>query len=130
VTSPVAGSPSGSDDWRFWLGLGLGALPLVLMWLFGFTQCPLVPMGDYTCHDPNQGPGGWFFVVAIGVYLLDALVTLVCLFFRRVRPVAWGLLPMLVIGPILGVIGFYAISTARHPHPTSLSSAPPLTHWP
>ncbi len=97
------------------LGIGLGLVPVALLIAFGFTQCPLVMMGDTTCHDPNQGWGGWLFVLAVGSYALDALAFLVCVWFRRVRPLAWGLLTMLVTGPIVGFYGTYAVMFSRHP---------------
>jgi hypothetical protein len=31
---------------------------------FGATQCP---MFDYTCHDPNQVWGVWFFLAAVAI---------------------------------------------------------------
>lgn len=96
------------------LGLSLGLLPVALLIAFGFTQCPLVPMGNYTCHDPNQGWGGWFFVFAVGTYLLDALGFLVCVWIRRVRPLAWGLLTLLFVGPIVGIFGMYTVMASRH----------------
>ena len=96
------------------LGLGLGLLPVALLVAFGFTQCPLAPMGDYTCHDSNQGWGGWLFVFAVSAYILDVLAFLVCVWFRRVRPLAWGLLTLLVVGPILGIFGTYVAMIARH----------------
>jgi hypothetical protein len=109
-----AGRRPGGYSKLYLLGIALGLLPVALLIAFGFTQCPLAPMGDYTCHDPNQGWGGWFFVFAIGVYLLDALGFVVCVWFRRIRPLAWGLLTLLFVGPIVGAVGMYTAMVARH----------------
>jgi hypothetical protein len=97
----------------------VGRLPILLMVLFGFTQCPLVLLGGYTCHDPNQGDGGWFFVAAVAAYALQALAMLVCFISRWTRPVAWGLLLMCLLGPIVGVYAFYLVAELRHTHPTN-----------
>jgi hypothetical protein len=43
---------------------------------------------------------------------------LVCLVFRATRPIAWGLLLMLLVGPFLGVFGFLLVAEARHPRST------------
>jgi len=117
-SSPSAATRAHSGGGRrlFLLGLGLGLVPVGLLVAFGFTQCPLLgPMYDYTCADPNQGWGGWFFVLAVGFYILDALAFLVCVWIRRVRPVAWGLLTMLICAPFVGFASMATIMLLRHP---------------
>jgi hypothetical protein len=51
----------------------------------------------------------------VGFYLLDALGFLVGVWFRRVRPVAWGLLTMLICGPFVGFASMAMVMLARHP---------------
>ncbi len=136
--SPVGTArPAGSGAGRwFSVGVAVGLLPILMMVLFGFTQCPLAPMGDYTCHDPNQGDGGWFFVAAVAAYLLQTLAMLVCFFPRRARPVAWGLLLMLFLDPIVGVYAFYPRrwAAACPPRQRQRLIVPPIlfaiTGWP
>lgn len=111
ASPPVSAKTPSSAGRRFLLGMSAGLLPVLLMCLFGFTQCP--PQ-DYVCHDPNQGWGGWFFVLALALYGADILVMLGCFVFRRTRPVAWGLLPMIVLGPFLGVFGYIVVTVSRH----------------
>jgi hypothetical protein len=71
-------------------------------------------MGDYTCHPPNQGWGGWYFVVAVGWDLLDALGFCFACGSDLVQPAAWGLLTTLFTGPLIDVFGMYVVMIARH----------------
>lgn len=110
---------------RFWLGFGLGLIPIILMLLFGFTSCPMVGMADgYFCHDPHQDIGGWLFIIAVAMYGAEILATLVCLFIRPARLLALGMLGPLIIGPFAGILGFETVALARHP-----MSLVPSTCW-
>jgi hypothetical protein len=89
------------------------------MRLFGFTQRP--PgindgMIRSAAGEPYQWVGGWLFTFAVFIYGLNALLMLVMFFFRAWRPFDWGLLFMVLLAPILGVVGFIAITVARHAH--------------
>ncbi len=107
---------STNGNGRFWLGFGLGLIPIILMLMFGFTSCPMVGMADgYICHDPHQDIGGWLFIIAIAIYGVEALATLACLFIRPARLLALGALGPLIIGPFAGILSFEIISLARHP---------------
>ncbi len=114
VSSNAPAASQGHAGRRYVLGFALGWVPPLLMIVFGATQCP--PL-QYTCHDPNQGIGGWLFVAAVALYGVEALALIICLFIRRVRPVGFGLLTMAFLGPIIGIYGFLAISFATHPVP-------------
>jgi hypothetical protein len=105
-----------NPEHRFLFGVALGLTPVVFMTAFGFSQCPFGgPLSDYTCNDPNEGWGGYFFLAAVAAYGVQFLPTVVCLFIRRVRPIAWGLLLMLLIAPILGIWSVYIVAIFRHP---------------
>jgi len=117
--APISEAQQRAAERRGAFGVGIGLVPAVLMTLFGFTHCPIGPMYDSTCHDPNQGIGGYLFVAAVAVYLSQAVVMLIFFIPRATRPLAWGLLVMLFIGPLLGALGFYAVAVARHSHSTN-----------
>ncbi len=97
---PISEAQLRAAERRGAFGVGIGLVPAVLMTLFGFTHCPIGPLYDSTCHDPNQGISGYLFVAAVAVYLSQAVV-------------------MLFIGPLLGVLGFYAVAVARHSQSTN-----------
>ncbi len=116
---PISEAEQRAAERRGAFGVGIGLVPAVLMTLFGFTHCPIGPLYASTCHDPNQGIAGYLFVAAVAVYLSQAVVMLILFVPRATRPFAWGLLVMLFIGPLLGVLGFYAGAVARHSQSTN-----------
>lgn len=103
-------TPRRSDEhWtvgKFFLGIGLGLIPMALLFL-SISWTPFCFRGG--CDSPqmsaaqqlaqNVGNGG---LVLYGVAIV---ATIALLIFRRVRPIGYGLLIMVLITPIAAVAG-------------------------
>ncbi len=83
---------------HYWLGLGVGLIPLVpaLIALGMYAFPTLIQPGD---ADPA------LFLLALVLYSIESIATIVTLVIKRVRFVGFGLLTMVLISPLLFVIG-------------------------
>jgi hypothetical protein len=100
--------PQASQDRRgqYFLGLGLGLIPLgIFLVSFGLTltQSQIVTLLQL------------IILVAIGLYVIELIVTIICLVIERVRFVGYGLLTAFLASPVIAYIGcIVIISIPRH----------------
>ena len=109
---PPPSPPSLHTILRFALGLGLGLVPVAFLLGYGATRCPQL---NSLCQDPNQGLSGWFFTAATIAYSVQVIGAIRGLAVRTLRPLAYGLLAMVFISPVVGVYACTTISFATHP---------------
>ncbi len=87
---------------KFFLGLGLGLIPMALL----FLSVSWTPFCFRYCGAPNQQA----FAQSVGnigliLYGLAIVATIALLILRRVRPIGYGLLIMVLITPVAAVAG-------------------------
>jgi hypothetical protein len=82
---------------QYFLGLGLGLIPLVPILITLLTNGPI---------------GGLFSGLLL--YIIEIIATIGTLTIKRVRSVGFGLLTMVLISPLVFVIGFF-IALRLHP---------------
>src|SRR5262249_2540077 len=112
--------PWETTGWGYVLGLGLGFSPVLMEWLAGaFTCASSLGLRSGPCPDStsaNLQPfflnGGLFLYVAIICFMFSCFVA------RPLRFVAFGLLTMVFVAPIIAVLGCSAISGVAHPLPS------------
>ena len=100
--------PQASQDRRgqYFLGLGLGLIPLVLF---------LVSFGLISTQSQIANILVVIIFVSIGLYVIELIATIVCLVIARVRFVGYGLLTAFLASPVIGYIGCIVItSIPRH----------------
>ena len=89
------------QKWRqYFLGLGLGLIPLgIFLVSFGLTltQSQITTLLQV------------IILVAIGLYVIELIVTIVCLVIERVRFVGYGLLTAFLASPVIAYIGCMVI---------------------
>jgi hypothetical protein len=103
MNQPPAAQQS-SPTKLYFIGLGLGLIPVVPAWISGGFI--------FSTNTPSNATVGGFFLVAAGVLSLIELITLIVLLFnRRLRPVGYGLLTLFLISPIVDVIGCLAVNS-------------------
>ena len=95
TTSAPGQSPSTGNERRrqFYLGLGIGFIPLVLFFL-GLA--------------PNVV---WLIVLSLILWFVTLIASIVCILIRRVRYVGYGLLTSVPITLVVGSIGCIIIAT-------------------
>jgi hypothetical protein len=94
TSAPGQSSSTGNERRRqFFLGLGIGFIPLVLFFL-GFA--------------PNIG---WLIALSLILWLVTLIASIVCIFIPRVRYVGYGLLTSVPITLVVGSIGCIIIIT-------------------
>ncbi|SRR6266566_5429494 len=91
---------------QYFLGLGLGLIPLVIF---------LVSYGLTLTQSQIANILVVIIIVAIGLYVIELIVTIVCLVIERVRFVGYGLLTAFLASPVIAYIGcMVIISIPRH----------------
>jgi hypothetical protein len=105
------------------IGLGAGLIPAACAIAFFASLCPI---SDTTCnfaaHDTINTIRSVLFVGAVVTYLLQVLATVVCAVFRATRPIALGMLIMLVLGPLLALLGSTYVSELDAPRAAHVSA--------
>lgn len=96
------------------IGLGAGLIPGACAILFVTTLCP--SGAAVACQVPTDGIHDALFVGACSFYLLQVVATAVCFIWRATRPVALGLLVMLVLGPLIAAVAITYVFETRGPH--------------
>ncbi len=87
---------------KFFFGIGLGLIPMALLFLslswtpYCFRYCGAPKQQAFAQSVGNVG------LILYGVAILATIALLVC---RRVRPIGYGLLTMVLITPIVAVAG-------------------------
>ena len=103
------------------IGLAAGLIPAACAIIFFATLCPI---SDYTCsystRDTTNLIQGYLFAGACLTYLAQMVATVACFIPRATRPVAWGLLIMLFLGPIITLLGWGYVSTLKNPLPGNI----------
>jgi hypothetical protein len=84
------------------IGLGAGLIPAACAFSFVTTLCP--SGATVACQVPTDGIHVALFVGTCSFYLLQVVATAVCFIWRATRPVALGLLVMLVLGPLIAAV--------------------------
>lgn len=103
-------APRRSDEhWtvgKFFLGVGLGAIPMALLFL-SVSWTPFCFRGGcYTAqHTAAQQLAGEASNIGLILYGVAILATIALLVYRRVRPIGYGLLIMVLVTPIAAVAG-------------------------
>jgi hypothetical protein len=92
---------------QFWLGIGLGAIPLITALL-----CIGALLGS-TAASPI---GGVLLIASIVLYAALFVAAIVCLSIRGVRFVGYGLLTMVIAIPVIAFIGCLAIIASPNLH--------------
>lgn len=93
---------------QFWLGIGLGSIPLILA---------LVGIGAVVGGTALSGIGSILLVVGLFLYMALLVAAIVCLFIREVRFLGYGLLTLAVTSPVIAYIGcvvIYSAINSRH----------------
>lgn len=90
---------------RYLLGLGLGFIPLLLA-LVGIGI--IFNRGTPAILANNVGFG---LIAALVLYIAVFIGMIVCLAIDRLRPIGYGLLTMVVAGPVIAVASCFAIPT-------------------
>src|SRR5262249_40258633 len=101
------------------LGLGLGFAPVLMEWLAGAFTCPYtLGIRSAPCRDSTSASLQPFFLNG-GLFLYAAIIAFMftCFVARPLRFVAYGLLTMVLVAPIIAVLGCTAISGVAHPAP-------------
>jgi len=95
------------EKWQqYFLGLGLGLIPLVLF---------LVSFGLTSTQSQFANILVVIIFVSIGLYVIELIATIVCLVIARVRFAGYGLLTAFLASPVIGYIGCIVItSIPRH----------------
>lgn len=96
------------------IGLGAGLIPAACAIPFATTLCPLG--ATVPCELPTDEIHVALFAGACLFYLLQVVATGVCFIWRATRPVAWGLLVMLFLGPLIAAVAITSVFEARAPH--------------
>jgi hypothetical protein len=106
------------DALKIFIGLGAGLIPGACFFAFATTLCP----GGATvpCQLPNDGIHDALFVGTCYSYLFQVVATGVCFIWRATRPVALGLLIMLVLGPVIAALAITEVFGMQGPHTGSL----------
>lgn len=100
---------------RYLLGLGLGCVPVLLVWLSGVFAYE-VPFNYSTTSGPNIPElSSFFYIAGLILYVAAIIAMIACLSVKRVRFIGYGLLTMVLIAPIVAVVGCSAITSATHP---------------
>ncbi len=86
---------------QFWLGIGLGAIPLVLA---------LIAIGALS------SVGSGLLVIALVLYAAVLIAAIVCLIIKDVRYVGYGLLTMVCATPIIAAVACVVLLTALNSH--------------
>ncbi len=87
---------------HFWLGIGLGAIPLVLA---------LIAIGTLA-----SGAGSVLLIISLVIYAAVLIAAIVCLIIKDVRYVGYGLLTMVCATPIIAAVACVVLLTALSPH--------------
>ena len=94
------------------IGLGAGLIPAAFAIPFVTTLCPA---GTLVCSVPSDGIHFALFTGACVSYLLQVVATVVCSIWRATRPIALGLLIMLVLGPLIAGVAITSIFQLKNP---------------
>src|SRR5215472_9754828 len=87
---------------RYLLGLGLGFIPVLLVCLSGVFSSYV--LNNYGASGPNDPGLSSFLLTAGGIlYLVELIGMIVCLADKGIRFVGYGLLTMVLIGPVVAV---------------------------
>ena len=105
--------PPAHNGRRYLLGLGLGFVPVLLAIISGVFSYPLFTYNASGPYDPGLSNG--LLSGAAILYGIAIIAMIVCLFNKEVRFIGYGLLTMVLIGPIVAVVGCSVISSATHP---------------
>jgi hypothetical protein len=87
---------------KIFIGLGAGLIPGACAFAFVTTLCP--NGATVACQLPTDGIHNALFAGTCYFYLLQMVATGVCFIWRATRPVALGLLIMLVLGPLIAAV--------------------------
>ena len=86
---------------RYLLGLALGLIPVLIVLIFiGVVSSTLSVVGNAIW---------WSIIAALVLYLAAFIGMIVCLANDRLRPVGYGLLTMVVAGPVITVVSCFTI---------------------
>ncbi len=95
--------PQPSRAGQFWLGIGLGSIPLVLA---------LITVGSL-----SSGAGGILLIITLLLYCVLLIAAIVCLIVRDVRYLGYGLLTMVCTIPIIAVVACAVLLAGFTSHP-------------
>jgi hypothetical protein len=82
---------------HYFIGLGIGLIPLIVA---------LVAVGNIM-----NASAGITFTVALGLYAAEFIAMIVCLAISRTRFIGYGLLTMVLAGPVITVISCVVVLT-------------------
>ncbi|HEY5002460.1 MAG TPA: hypothetical protein VII61_04870 [Ktedonobacteraceae bacterium] len=99
--------PGRSYAKQFWLGIGLGSLPLVVA---------LICIGTLLGSAAANSVGGILLIVSIVLYVVLFVAAIVCLTIRKVRFVGYGLLTMVIAIPVIAFIGCIVVIGSPNLH--------------
>jgi hypothetical protein len=88
---------------QYLAGIGVGAIPLVIVLLCGFVIRTASGSAVYAVAVPFYG--------AILLYGILIVFAIICLFFQKLRYFGYGVLTMGVVDPIIAQIGCQVILT-------------------
>lgn len=114
---------------KYLIGIGIGFIPVALLWLYGAVSCPFLA----SCRYVSSGVIGpqWLTsamsISAFTSYAFIFLAMIVLLSMPQNRFIGYGLLTMVLIAPIVGVVGCLVISGATHPYTAYLKQL--LVAW-
>jgi hypothetical protein len=123
MNTPLDQARQGTDGPRealkICIGLGAGLIPGACAFAFVTTLCP--SGATVACQVPTDGIHDALFAGTCYFYLLQMVATVVCFIWRATRPVALGLLIMLVLGPVIAAVAITDVFETRGPHAADAS---------
>jgi hypothetical protein len=113
--SELSPQPPTHNGRKYLLGLGLGLTPVEFVWLSGIFACGLACLNVYSYSGINNpGLSNFFFYAGLILYVVEIVLMIVFLSVRTVRFIGYGLLTMVLIGPVVAVVGCSVITSATH----------------
>ncbi len=85
---------------QFWLGIGLGSIPLIVT---------LLCIGALLGGAATNSLSGILLIASFALYAALFVAAIVCLTIRSVRFVGYGLLTMVIVIPVVAFIGCIVI---------------------
>ncbi len=116
MQSESSPQPPRHNGRRYLLGLGLGFIPVVFEWLSGLFVCVVIVCVNLHHYTRSNYPdlASFFSTAGLILYGVEILVMIPFLRTEAVRFVGYGMLTMVLIGPVVAVIGCSIISSAAY----------------
>lgn len=104
---------------NYWIGIGIGFIPVLLLWGYGAFSCPITfsvtACSTAQAGSATMGLASTLLTLSVIAYLIGLVALVPLLIVKQARFVGYGVLTMVLVGPVVGVIGCTVLSGAALP---------------